>query len=89
MAFYTVSHKVEDFNKWKKIYDDFESTRKKYKISEHFALQSVDDSNHVLVVGEGELEAIKKFLDSEELKTGMESAGITSTPEIFIGNNEK
>jgi hypothetical protein len=41
------------------------------------------------VVGEGELEAIKKFLDSEELKTGMESAGIASTPEIFIGNNEK
>ena len=89
MAFYTVSHKVEDFNKWKNIYDNFESIRKKYKIFEHFALQSVDDSNHVLVVGEGELEAFKKFLDSEELKTGMESAGITSTPEIFIGNNEK
>ena len=43
--------------------------------------------NHVLVVGEGELEAMKKFLNSEDLKSGMEGAGITGPPEIFVGEN--
>lgn len=89
MAFYIVNHKVEDFKKWKKVYDDFESTRIKHHVLEHYALQSVDDSNHVLVVGEGSIEAITKYLDSEELKAGMADAGIASAPEIFIGNNKK
>jgi hypothetical protein len=89
MAFYVVNHKVNDFGVWKKVYDEFESTRKQYGVKEHYALQSVEDSNHVMVVGEGELEAIQKFLNSEELKSGMEGAGIASPPEIFIGKNKR
>ena len=89
MAFYVVNHKVKDFGVWKEVYDEFESTREKYRIKEHYALQSVNDSNHVLVVGEGELEAIQKFLNSEDLKSAMESAGITSSPEIFVGENKR
>ena len=87
MAFYVVNHKVNDFGVWKKVYDEFESTRKRYGVKEHYALQSVEDPNHVMVVGEGELEAVQKFLNSEELKSGMEGAGIASPPEIFVGEN--
>lgn len=85
MAFYVVSHKVEDFSVWKKIYDAFEPTREQFGVKEHYALQSVDESNHVLVLGEGDLEAIKKYLDSEELKKGMGKAGVSGAPEIYIG----
>ncbi len=53
MPFYIVSHKVEDFTKWGKVYDEFESTREQFGIKEHYALQSVDDPNHELVIGEG------------------------------------
>ncbi len=87
MAFYVVNHKVNDFGAWKKVYDEFESTRKQYGVKEHYALRSVEDPNHVMVVGEGELEAIQKFLNSEDLKSGMEGAGIASLPEIFVGEN--
>lgn len=89
MAYYVVSHKVDDFNAWKKVYDEFESTREQYGVKEHYALKSEEDPNHVLVVGEGELEAIQKFLNSEELKSGMESAGIAGHPEIFVGENTR
>ena len=89
MAFYVVNHKVNDFNNWKKVYDDFESTRENYGIKEHYALQSVEDSNHVMVIGEGDLEAINKFLNSEELKNGMHRAGIAGPPNIFVGENKK
>ena len=72
-----------------KVYDEFESTRAQYGVKEHFALQSVEDSSHVMVVGEGELEAIQRFLNSEDLKSGMENAGVASPPEIFIGENRR
>jgi hypothetical protein len=89
MAFYVVNHKVKNFGVWKEVYDKFEPTREKYGIKEHYALQSVEDPNHVLVVGEGELAAIQKFLNSGDLKSGMEDAGIISPPEIFVGENKR
>ena len=73
----------------KEVYDEFESTREQYGVKEHYALRSVEDPNHVMVVGEGELQAIQNFLNSDELKNGMESAGITSPPEIFVGENKR
>ena len=89
MAFYVVNHKVNDFDAWKRVYDEFETTRKEHGVKEHYALQSAEDSNHVMVVGEGELEAVQKFLNSEDLKSGMEGAGISSPPEVFIGENKR
>jgi len=89
MAFFVVNHKVNDFGAWKKVYDEFESTRERYGVKEYYALQSVEDPNHVMVVGEGELEAIQGFLNSEDLKSGMESAGVASPPEIFVGENKR
>jgi hypothetical protein len=89
MAFYVINHKVNDFDVWKKVYDEFEATREQYRVKEHYALQSVKDPNRVMVVGEGELEAIQKFLNSEDLKKGMEGAGIAGPPEIFVGENKR
>ncbi len=89
MVFYAINHKVNDFNVWKKVYDEFETTRKKFGVKEHYALQSVEDLNHVMVIGEGEQEAVKNFLNSEELKNGMAGAGVASPPEVFIGEIKK
>ena len=89
MAFYVVNHKVNDYNTWKKVYDSFEPTRKKFGVKELYAFQSVDNSNHVSVVGEGKLEDIQKFLHSDDLKNGMANAGIAGAPQIFVGENKK
>ena len=89
MAFYVVDHKVNDFDGWKKVYDAFEPTRKKYGVREHYALQSVEDPHHVLVVGEGPMDAIQKFLNSDDLKKGLGDAGIAGHPRIFVGENKR
>ena len=86
MSFYVVSHKVDNFGKWKKVYDEFESVRQKFGVKEQLLIQASDDPNHVLVVGQGELDAIQKFISSEELKDGMKSAGVSSEPNLFVGN---
>ena len=89
MAFYIVDHKVKDFDAWKKVYDDFEPARREYGVKEHYAIQSVHDPKHVLVVGEGERGAIEKFISSDVLKKAMAGAGIDGAPNIFIGENIK
>ena len=61
MSFYVVSHKVDDFGKWKKVYDEFESVRQKFGVKEQLLIQASDDPNHVLVVGQGELDAILSY----------------------------
>jgi hypothetical protein len=86
MSFYVVSHKVEDFDKWKKVYDEFESVRQKHGVKEQLLIRASDDPNHVLVVGQGELDAIRKFVSSEELKEGMKVAGVSSEPHLFVGD---
>ena len=89
MSYYVVSHKVDDFNTWKKVYDDFESARERFGVKEQLLLQASDDQNHVLVVGEGELSAIQDFLQSSELQEGMKSAGVSSEPNLFVGEKIK
>ena len=86
MSFYVVSHKVDDFGKWKKVYDDFETVRQKYGVKEQLLIQAFDDPNHVLVVGQGDLDAIQNFISSEELKAGMKDAGVSSEPNLFVGD---
>ena len=89
MSFYVVSHKVAEFSKWKKVYDDFESVRQKFGVKEQLLLQASDDPNHVLVVGQGTLEAIQRFVGSEDLKEGMKEAGVSSEPNLFVGEEVK
>ena len=89
MSFYVVSHKVEDFNSWKKVYDGFESIRERFGVKEQLLLQASEDQNHVLVVGEGDLSAIQEFLQSSELQEGMKSAGVSSEPNLFVGDKVK
>ena len=45
MSYFIVSHRVEDFDTWKTVYDSFEPTRLNFSISEQYALQSVEDKN--------------------------------------------
>jgi len=86
MSFYVVSHKVDDFGKWKKVYYGFESVRQKFGVKEQLLIQASDDPNHVLVVGQGDLDAIQKFISSEELKEAMKDAGVSSEPNLFVGD---
>lgn len=89
MSYYVINHKVKDFNSWKKEYDKFEPTRKRFGVKEQYALQSSEDTNHVMVVGEGTKDAVNKFLKSNDLKNAMKGAGIKGKPVIFIGENKR
>jgi quinol monooxygenase YgiN len=78
-----VSHAVEDYEAWRKIYDDFDLHRKESGIVGHAVNQEFDDPNSVLVYHQAEsLNTLRAFVDSNELKERMREGGVTDPLEI-------
>jgi len=85
MPYILVHHKVEDFNKWKPIYDGHESTRKKGGSKGARLFRSKDNPNETVALLEWDtLENARKFVNSPDLKETMQKAGVLGMPEIIF-----
>ena len=85
MATIYVKHKVNDFNNWKKAYDEFTPTRKKLGVIGASVHREVKDPNSIVVMHRfSDKMTAEAFLNSQELKTAMEQAGVTGEPEIWL-----
>ena len=87
MAIYCVNHRVRDFTEWKKTYDKHQPWIRQQGVKDHFVLQSPDDPNHVVVIGEGSVEDLQALFSSDDLKGAMAEAGVDGVPDIFIGED--
>ena len=87
MAVYVVDHKVEDYEEWRKVYDAFQATAVEAGVKDQYVLTSMHDPNHVVVIGEGSIDDVQKFLSSDQLRSAMGEAGVSGEPSIFIGEN--
>ena len=78
-----IRHPVEDYDRWKTAYDAFGPTQEKYGIAGHAVHQVLGNPNQVVVYHQGkDHEALRRFLDSPELKEAMQGAGVSSEPDI-------
>jgi len=85
MAWTHVSHRVEDYPKWKEVFD----STAEYKRShgwKGYRLHTIEgDNNHVLVMEEFETEdQAREFLGSEYLREAMGRAGVSDEPDILV-----
>ena len=87
MAIYVVNHSVEDFTAWKRAYEAFKPTAMAAGITDEHVLQSPDDPNHVVVIGNGEIGDLQAFLQSDALKSAMAGAGVVGIPDIYVGED--
>ena len=79
-----VIHKVEDYNKWKPVYDEDGATRKDKGSKGASVLRNTKDPNHLVVITEWEnLEKAKNFAESDDLKNTMLKAGVVGRPAVF------
>ena len=81
MAVLAVTHEVEDYDNWRKVYDDNDDIREKYGIESGRVFQDVDNSNMITVMADGELEALKSFASSTELYEAMKASGVVGLPK--------
>ena len=85
MAWTHVRHRVEDYPKWKEVFD----STAEYKRSngwKGYRLHAIEgDPNHVLVMEEFETEEqARGFIGSEYLREAMGRAGVSDEPEILV-----
>ncbi|MDX1534777.1 MAG: cyclase [Thermoplasmata archaeon] len=81
MAYLLVSHHVEDFAKWKPVYDAYQLEPSNPRSKGDLVFQSPEDPNEVTVLSEFESwEDAEAFMNSEELKDAMQHAGVSSEP---------
>jgi hypothetical protein len=87
MATLFVRHKVTDFAKWKKVYDDLGPTQKRMGVTAEAIYRAADNPDDVTVTHDfASIEAAQAFAASNELRTAMQSAGIAGAPTIWFGN---
>jgi quinol monooxygenase YgiN len=81
-----VRHKVADYAKWKRAYDEFDAVRKEYGVTSASVYRDADNSSGVIVTHTfKDTSAAKAFVGSEDLRSAMEQAGVTGPPEIWFG----
>lgn len=80
-----VRHKVNDYGKWKQVYDDFAPTRKENGVIGASVQRDASDPNTLFVTHRfNDLETARDFAESEDLKSAMANAGVAGPPQIWF-----
>ncbi len=78
-----VKHAVKDYAAWRKVYDEVDALRKKSGIVGHAVNQEIGNPDHVVVYHQArDLDALRKFIGSPELKAAMERAGVVPPVDV-------
>ena len=84
-----IYHEVEDYDKWKRVFDDFERTRKDFKEVSYEVGTINGDSRMLYVMNQwNTLQDYKTFVNDAKLKEAMDHAGVIGKP-IFLVFNPK
>lgn len=85
MTYMLVRHKVEDYEKWKSVFDEHAALREEYGSKGGRLFKNVDSPNETIIVFKWDtVENARKFADSEDLKNAMKKAGVVEKPEIYF-----
>lgn len=80
-----ISHKVENYKKWREIYEQDKERHSQAGLREIVAGQKTDEPNMVYMIFEASDAAkVKEMMQDEQLKDLMDEAGVISKPELII-----
>ncbi len=83
MTHILVNHKVQDYAKWKVVFDNFANVRRSSGEKSFRILHPVDDSNDLTLLFEWDsMKNAKTFMASPELKGAMQQAGVVEEPKV-------
>ena len=85
MVYVVVKHKVEDYSRWKPVFDEHGTTREKAGCEGGQLFHISDEPKNIFILFEWDKkENATEFVESEDLKKRMQKAGIIGKPEIYI-----
>lgn len=91
MFHFMVRHKVEDYAKWKAVFDSGSEMRAAASSVKGHIFRDADDPSMVTILNHFEdADKAQAFMQSPDLAEVMKEAGVISKPEVFIfGHEEK
>ena len=88
MATLFVRHKVDDYGKWKRGYDEFASLRKENGVIGSSVHRDANDPDLIIVTNQfKDVNAARTFAGSEQLKSAMAELGVSGPPEIWLAED--
>ena len=85
MPYVLVRHKVEDYAKWKPVFDEHGPARKASGCKGGQLFRSADDPNELVVLLEwNEMANARQFFQSDILRQAMQRAGVTDQPDVYF-----
>ena len=85
MNYGLVRRKVEDFSKWKAVYDTYLPARQKAGLKEKHVLHNLDDPNEVITLFELEdVQKAREFFESADLRAMMQQGGTADKPDFYL-----
>ena len=87
MTIVFIRHTVANYQAWRKVYDGFAPVQKAKGVTAQAVYQAAENPNDITVTHDfATVEAAHAFVDSEELKSAMQNAGVVGTPTIWFTN---
>ena len=87
MAHLLIIHGVEDYAKWKPIFDEDDSSRRENGGGDYQLFRSDSDPNQIIALIEWDTVAnARKYSASDHLREKMGEAGVTGPPDIIFLN---
>jgi len=86
MPYLLVRHKVEDYKRWKPVFDhDHGATRARGGSKGGWILRNADDPSELVVVLEWDtLGNARRFAKAAELQEAMQRAGVVDQPDVYF-----
>ena len=85
MPYLLIRHKVQDYAKWKPVFDEYDATRKASGYRGHQLFRNANDPNETVFIGQwDDLEQMRQFAHSEWLRQAMQRAGVADQPDIYF-----
>jgi quinol monooxygenase YgiN len=83
-------HTVNDFNVWKRAYDEFAPFRDEMGVTGASVYRDASDPNTVTITHTfNNLDAATAFASSDNLKSAMMDAGVVGPPDIWFTEDVK
>jgi heme-degrading monooxygenase HmoA len=84
MTYVLVIHTVEDYAKWKIVFDEHGTIRKAKGSKGASILSNTTVPDQIVIITEWEdMEAAKNFAEAEDLKIAMQKAGVVGIPAVY------
>jgi quinol monooxygenase YgiN len=85
MPYLIIRHKVEDYDRWKPVFDDHGPTRAEFGSTGYQLLRSADNPNELVMIFEvQDIDRVKELVFSDDLREKMQNAGVADQPDFYF-----